>query len=80
MYLCNLIYYTSEDQVANAPTREEFVLQVSLSHEPGDEAEADDIQEMILVKETRALQFANSLQQFWMQKYAVNYEMLTASR
>jgi hypothetical protein len=76
MDICNLIDYLAECEVAYVPIQEEIVQDLSTNPVPEDEVEADDSQESIPVKATEALLCASLLQQFWMQQYIVDHEML----
>jgi hypothetical protein len=66
MDIRNPIDYHVEREVAYVPTQEEIVQDLSTNLVPEDEVEADDSQESILVKATKALHCASLLQQFWM--------------
>ncbi len=78
MDIRNLIDYLVEREVAYVPTEEEIVQDLSTNLVSEDEVEADDSQESIPVKATKALQCASLLQQFWMQQDIVDHEMLAA--
>jgi hypothetical protein len=64
MDIRNLIDYPTERKVAYVPTQEEIVQDLSTNPVPEDEVEADNSQESIPVKATKALQCASLLQQF----------------
>jgi hypothetical protein len=76
MDIRNLIDYPAERKVVYVLTQEEIVQDLSTNPVLEDEVEADDSQESIPVKATKALQCASLLQQFWMQQDIVNHEML----
>jgi hypothetical protein len=55
MDIRNLIDYPAEREVAYVPTQEEIVQDLSTNPVPEDEVEADNSQESIPVKATKAL-------------------------
>jgi hypothetical protein len=55
MDIHNLIDYLAEREIAYVLTQEEIVQDLSTNHVPEDEVEADDSQESIPVKATKAL-------------------------
>jgi hypothetical protein len=75
MDIRNLIDYPAERKVAYVLTQEEIVQDLSTNLVPEDEVEADDSQESIPMKATKALQCASLLQQFWMQQNIDDHEM-----